>query len=101
MNNVISLGDAIKEFLKEYKHRDKLQASEAVNAWPVVMGKNIQALTQSVYVKSGKLFVHLKSSVLRNELMMHRSKIVKAINQHLGAEVIKDVVLKWLILLPI
>ncbi len=94
MNNVISLGDAIKEFLKEYKHRDKLQASEAVNAWTIVMGKNIQALTQTVYVKGNKLYVHLKSSVLRSELMMHRSKIVKAINTQVGAEVIKDVVLK-------
>lgn len=94
MNNVITLGDAIKEFLKQYKHRDRLQASEAVNAWPIVMGKNIQALTQSVYVKGNKLFVHLKSSVLRNELMMHRSKIVKAINTQVGADIIKDVVLK-------
>jgi len=47
-----------------------------------------------VYVKGNKLYVHLKSSVLRSELMMHRSKIVKAINTQVGAEVIKDVVLK-------
>ena len=94
MNKVITLGDAIKEFLKNYKHIDKLQASEAANAWPIVMGKNIQALTQSVYMKGDKLIVQLKSSILRSELMMHRSKIVHAINQHLGANVVKDVILK-------
>ncbi len=94
MNKVITLGDAIKEFLKNYKHSDKLQASEAANAWPVVMGKNIQALTQTVYMKGDKLFVHLKSSVLRNELMMHRTKIKNALNKHLGAEVVKEVILK-------
>ena len=94
MNKVVTLGDAIKEFLKNYKHIDKLQASEAANAWPVVMGKIIQALTQTVYMKGDKLFVHLKSSVLRSELMMHRTKIKNALNKHLGAEVVKDVILK-------
>lgn len=94
MNKVVTLGDAIKEFLKNYKHSDKLQASEAANAWPVVMGNNIQALTQTVYMKGDKLFVHLKSSVLRSELMMHRTKIRNALNKHLGSEVIKDVILK-------
>ncbi|MFO8020970.1 MAG: DUF721 domain-containing protein [Perlabentimonas sp.] len=92
--SVVSLGDAIKEFLSEYKHSGKLQESEAINAWSVVMGKNINALTKSVYVSRKKLIVHLKSSVLRNELMMHRSKITKSINQHVGAEVIESVVLR-------
>ena len=94
MSKVISLGDAIKEFLKDYKHSPKLQASEAVNAWPIVMGKNIQALTQQVYMKGNTLIVHLKSSVLRNELLMHRSKIKDGINQHLGSDVVKEVILK-------
>lgn len=94
MSKVITLGDAIKEFLKDYKHSHKLKASEAVNAWPIVMGKNIQALTQQVYVKGNILIVHLKSSVLRSELHMSRSKIRDRINQHLGSDVIKEVILK-------
>ncbi len=92
-NEAISLGEAIKEFLSQYKHSGKLQENEAINAWPKVMGKNIAALTLSVGIKGGKLIVKLKSSVLRNELMMHRSKIVAAINQQVGSKVIKDVVL--------
>jgi hypothetical protein len=94
MNKAISLGDAIKEFLAQYKHKDKYLASEAANAWGKVMGRNIAALTQTAYMRGDKLFVHLKSSVLRNELMMHRSKIINAINLHLGAEIVKDIILK-------
>ncbi|HZJ74063.1 MAG TPA: DUF721 domain-containing protein [Perlabentimonas sp.] len=94
MSKVITLGDAIKEFLKEYKYSHKLKASEAINAWPVVMGKNIQAYTLRVYMNGNKLIVHLKSSVLRNELYMHRSKIRDSINQHLGSDVVKEVILK-------
>jgi hypothetical protein len=40
------------------------------------------------------LYINLDSSVIRNELMMARSKIVEAINKEMGAEVIKDLVLR-------
>ena len=93
-SEAVSLGEAIKEFLDQYKFNSKIEESQAINAWPIVMGKNIAAYTQSVSMKSGKLIVQLKSSVLRNELMMHRSKITKARNQHLGTNAVKEVVLK-------
>jgi hypothetical protein len=94
MNKVMTLGEAIKEFLKQYKHSHKINESEAAQAWPEVMGKNIMALTQTVYVKGDKMVVHLKSSALRNELMMHRTKIVRALNKYLGSEIVKEVILK-------
>jgi predicted nucleic acid-binding Zn ribbon protein len=90
----ISLGDAIKEFLSQYKHSGKIQEAKVVESWPILMGNSIASLTQSVYVKNGKLFVQLKSSVLRNELMMYKRKIIVAINNHVGSEVIKELVLK-------
>jgi len=89
-----SLGEAIKEFLSNYKHTGKLLESQVVESWPKVMGPSIASLTQSVQVKNGTLYVYLKSSVLRNELMMHRSKIVKAINHHLEVEVIRDLIVR-------
>jgi hypothetical protein len=93
-SNTISIGEAIQEFLMQYKHRGKLQDADVINAWPKVMGKNIEALTLSVNVKGNKLYVQLKSSVLRSELMMHRSKIVNSLNQYLGSESIKELILK-------
>lgn len=93
-NEPQSLGDAIKEFLSHYKHSGKLMESKAVTAWPVVMGSNINAYTQNIYIKGGVLYVHLSSPVLRNELMMHRSKIIKTLNQHLGADVVNDLVFR-------
>jgi predicted nucleic acid-binding Zn ribbon protein len=93
-SNTISLGDAIKEFLANYKHSGKLSEAEAVQAWPKVMGPNIAAYTQSVYIKNGKLYVQLKSSALRAELLMHRAKIVNGLNQYLKSDVVKDLVLR-------
>lgn len=93
-NEPQSLGEAIKEFLSQYKHNTKLMESKLISAWPQVMGTNISAYTQNVYIKNGKLYVHLSSPVLRNELMMHRSKVVKALNDYVGVEVIDDIVLR-------
>jgi predicted nucleic acid-binding Zn ribbon protein len=89
-----SLGDAIKEFLREYKHSDKLLESQVVESWSKIMGPSIANLTQSVHIKNGKLYVSLKSSVLRSELMMQKRIIVETLNQHVGSEVVKDIVLR-------
>jgi hypothetical protein len=93
-SNTVSIGEAIQEFLMQYKHKGKLQDADIMNAWPKVMGKNIEALTLSVSVKGSKLIVQLKSSVLRSELMMHKSKIVASLNQHLGMEAVKELIIK-------
>lgn len=93
-SNTLSLGEAIKEFLDQYKHRDKIHESEIISSWAAVMGPNITKLTYDVYFKNGKLIVHLKSPPLRQELSMQRSKITKALNTHLGSNSIKDVILR-------
>jgi hypothetical protein len=93
-HQVVTVGDAIKEFLSQYKHSGKLHEAEAVNSWAKVMGTNIAALTQSVHIKGSKLIVQLKSSVLRSELMMHKGKIISALNKHLGNDFIKDLILR-------
>ncbi len=90
----ISLGVAIKQFLSQYKHNSKLLESKVVNAWPKVMGQTVAAYTIEVFIIEGKLFVKLKSSALRGELMMHRSRIIKALNEYVGAEVVREIVLQ-------
>lgn len=93
-NEPQSLGDAIKEFLDQFKNNDRLLESKAITAWPAVMGPNISKYTYEINFKKGKLFVSLSSPVLKNELMMFRRKIVASLNQHIGADVVKDVVFR-------
>lgn len=93
-NSPITLGQAITEFLEKFKLTDKVLESRVISSWPEVMGQNVAKLTRAIYFKSkGVLVVHLNSSVLRSELMMHRGKIAKNLNNHIGSNVVKDVVL--------
>jgi hypothetical protein len=46
------------------------------------------------YIKEMILYVHLNSSVVRNELLMLRETLREKLNQKAGSEVIKDIVLR-------
>ena len=89
-----SLGSAIKDYLKEEKIDGKLAELEAVNSWESLIGKTIARATSSIYIKDGILYIHLKSSIVRNELFMMRDEIMQTMNQRIGYRVVKAIVLK-------
>ncbi len=93
-NEFQSLGSAIKDYLKEEKFDSKLLELEAVGLWEEIIGKQIARATSSIVIKEGILTVHLKSSIVRNELFMMRNEIMQAINQRMGKRVVKAVILK-------
>ena len=92
--NTQSIGDVIGEYLETMKIRRKLKESRIEKDWAEMVGKNAASLTERVFIRNKVLFVHLKSSVLRNELLMMRETIIKRINEKAGEELINKVVLK-------
>jgi predicted nucleic acid-binding Zn ribbon protein len=89
-----SLGKVIKEYLKESRMDGKLAEVEAINSWETIIGKTIARATTNLYIKNGVLYVHLKSSIVRNELFMMRHQIVDAMNKHVGQPVIRQIILR-------
>ncbi len=89
-----SLGSAIREYLKEEKIDGKIAEIEAVNMWESIIGKQIARATSSIYIKEGTLYIHLKSSIVRNELMMMRNDIMQVMNQRVGSRVVKAIILR-------
>ena len=69
---------------------DNLRVQEA---WVKTMGENIQKYTYNVEFKKGKLYIKLKSSVLKEELIFEKNKVINLINQELGKEYVKKLVL--------
>ncbi len=93
-NEVQSLGSAIKDYLKEKKFDSKLAEVDAVNSWEKIIGRPVARATTSIYIKDQTLYLHLKSSVVRNELFMMRNEIIRAMNEHAGQVIVKMIVLK-------
>ena len=93
-SKTISLGDAIKDYLKEMNLESKLNEAGLINSWEEVVGKAIASRTSGIYIKDGILYVHLTSSVVRNELLMLRQELMEKLNQKARTAVIRDIVLR-------
>lgn len=92
--NTELLKDVIYQFLKQQHLDIPLLERKLVSAWPVVLGDNIKQYTTEIYVKNKILFVKLSSSVLRHDLFISKENIIKSLNQHVGAEVIQDIIFR-------
>jgi len=72
----------------------KLNEIGIINSWEETVGKAIASRTSNLYIKDNVLYVHLNSSVVRNELLMLRQALMEKLNEKAGAEVIKEIVLR-------
>jgi len=90
-----SLGDVLKDFIAS---RSKLQKGlnkvSAQEAWHSVMGEAISKYTAQVLLDRNTLYVQLSSSVLREELSYGKEKILKLLNEELGQDLIKKIILR-------
>jgi hypothetical protein len=93
-SKTVSLAEAIEDYIKEMKLGDKLREISILDSWENMVGKAISSRTSRIYIKEGILYVFLKSSEVRNELMMIREALREKLNQKAGSEVIKEIVLK-------
>lgn len=90
-SNDQTLGEVIREFLKQYNLEGKIEERKLLNSWPSIVGPMIERHTRNLYIKNRILFVKLDSPALTNELSYAREKITKSLNEAVGSEVIKDV----------
>ncbi|MGB5982372.1 MAG: DUF721 domain-containing protein [Nonlabens sp.] len=88
----------MSEALNDFKSQKKLaRGFERVNietAWKDVMGPGIVKYTTGMKFTAGTLIVNLSSSVLREELMYGRSKIIENLNEYLKQDLVTKIVLR-------
>ena len=64
------------------------------DAWAQMMGNGVNNYTTAIQLERDTLYVQLSSSVLREELSYGTEKIIAMLNESLGKEVIKKLVLR-------
>lgn len=94
MNNQSVVGDILNEIIKVNKLESGLNQISIVDAWKNLMGNGVNNYTQNVALRNETLYVELTSAVLRQELSYGKEKIIKMINEELGKEVVKYIVLR-------
>jgi hypothetical protein len=94
LNNQSTVGDVLKQIIQGNKLQPGMDQISVKEAWGNLMGKGVNSYTQNVVLRNSTLYVELSSSVLREELSLGKSKIIKMINEELGREVVTNVVLR-------
>ncbi|MDP4186121.1 MAG: DUF721 domain-containing protein [Bacteroidota bacterium] len=93
-SKILKLSDVVQEYLKENHIDNRLKEADLVSSWETIMGRTIALSTSKIYIHNRILFIYLRSSVIRQELFMMREQIRQSLNQHVGGDVIDEVILR-------
>lgn len=93
-NEEHSMQDILKEFIQVNKLDSGMDKVDVEQAWKNLMGNGVNNYTEEVLLKNTTLYVKLSSAVLRNELSYGKDKIIKMINEEMGKEIIKNLILR-------
>ena len=86
---------SIKTVLNTYLFKTGLDVGvnqqQAVNLWPIAVGKKIAENTTVQDVKHGVLIVRVDSPIWAQELQFQKKEVLFKINKALGKKTIKDI----------
>ncbi len=92
--NEQSIKEVIEQMLGNPKISNKLDEVHLREIWEELMGKTIARHTEMITVKNGKLTLKLDSAVLKEELSYSKQKVKEVLNEALGKESIKEVIIR-------
>jgi hypothetical protein len=90
----ISLQDAIQQFLQKSRLKSGIQALRIEDVWEEVMGKTVAKYTDKIQIINHTLYISSTVAPLKNELLYQKEKIIERVNEALGENVVKEVVVK-------
>ena len=88
------LGDVLQAVIGDMGIREKMDEARMVESWAIIAGPRIDAVTDKAWVKRGHLFVRITSAVWRHELHLRRNEWRERLNEHLGADLVKEIVFR-------
>ena len=88
-----SLGDVIRQLTEEYNLKDRLNQVSVVRLWEEILGNMVGRNTKEIRFHDGTLRVRIESSALRQELEFQKNEIITKLNDSLGQNVVRELVL--------
>jgi len=92
--NEQSLKEVLQELVETYRLKSRLTQTRIERIWRRLMGPTIAGYTKSIRVRKNTLYLTIESASLRQELSYGKDKICKVLNEELGEEVIREVVIR-------
>jgi len=92
-NESVAIKDLMGSFIKENNLSKGMKKISVKESWEQLMGNGVVSYTEKVELKGATLYVKLSSSVLREELSYGKEKIIGMMNDALGTQEIKKLLL--------
>ena len=89
--SVQDIRSVLNTFLRLKGLETPLLQKRLMDAWPDVVGRSVVRYTSEMFIKNQTLFVKISSPALRADLSMRRTRLVKQLNDAVGAMVIADI----------
>ncbi len=89
----VNIKDLMDVFIKENNLEKGLKKIYISEAWDKLMGAGVSSHTREVKLQNGTMIVALDSSVLREQLSYGKDKIIRMINEEMGEDVVKRLML--------
>lgn len=93
-NEPQQIGKIVSEIMKDQHLRTGLDAARIRQAWHETIGDAVSNYTSDISVDGDTVYITLTSSILRNELFMCRSQIIRKLNENMGRPIIQHIILR-------
>jgi predicted nucleic acid-binding Zn ribbon protein len=87
----LPIRDAIRDLLNSYHLEGKFDEAQVVASWERLVGGPIARRTRKVFVKNKVLFVEFKTAAMKNDFLLHKSKVLELFQKEFGNQVIVDI----------
>lgn len=87
-----SVGDILKLYLEMDGDTRRFDCRKLEYSWADVVGPVINRATTRRYVEGSTLHVYINQAPLKSELTFMAQPLVKALNEHVGKEIIDKIV---------
>ncbi len=87
------LADVVEKFINSSGLKKRFAEHEVITIFKNIVGPFLMKKVKNIYVKDGKLFLKLTSAPFKEEIRMQKTKLLTQINNALGTNYLKDVIL--------
>jgi predicted nucleic acid-binding Zn ribbon protein len=89
-----AIAEVIESLVGRLGIQKELDEASIIEAWAVLAGPEINAATEGAWIRGGKLYVKITSSVRRQQLHMRRTLLRDRLNQAVGKDVVREIVFR-------
>jgi predicted nucleic acid-binding Zn ribbon protein len=88
------LGALLQSVIADLGIERRIDEARVVEMWAAIAGPQVNAVTQSVWMKGDRLYVRVTSAAWRNELYLRRSAWLRRLNDELKTSPVREIVFR-------